>query len=156
MRESNLKRRNYNFDNNGETIALGPNRQTPATVLAKCTVTKSQRPGCTRSGLQRIYHLNTSKPSVFTIRLHFLPHPYVAAQFRKTFLIFFEQCTCLFLKSLLESLSIPTVRLPPKTRRVWINGATRGPLDKRWIPEPESRAFPKTPDQRSLRESPAL
>jgi len=24
---------------------------------------------------------------------------------------------------------------------------------KRWIPEPESRAFPKTPDQRSLRES---
>ena len=26
--------------------------------------------------------------------------------------------------------------------------------EKRWIPEPESRAFPKTPDQRSLRESP--
>ena len=25
---------------------------------------------------------------------------------------------------------------------------------KRWIPEPETRAFPKTPDQRSLRESP--
>ena len=24
---------------------------------------------------------------------------------------------------------------------------------KRWIPEPESRAFPKTPDQRFLRES---
>ena len=48
----------------------------------------------------------------------------------KNYLIFFAQSTCAFVKSLLESLSIATEHLSPKTRRVWTNGATHAPLDK--------------------------
>ena len=43
---------------------------------------------------------------------------------------FFAQSTCVFAKSLLESLSVATEHLSPKTRRVWANGAPHAPLDK--------------------------
>ena len=133
MRESNPKRRNYNFDNTGETIAWRPSVKQPRQYWRNArSQNHSDLAGRDLANLrlQRIYHLNTRKLAALTMRLHFLPTPYVAAQCRKTFFVFFEQCTCLFAKSLLESPSIPTEHLSPKTRRVWINGATRGPLDK--------------------------
>ena len=133
MRESNLKRRNYNFDNNGETIALSSDVKHPRQYwrnMRSQSHSDLAAQDLANLRLQRIYHLNTKKLAALTMRLHFLPSPYVAAQFQKTLLIFLEQCTCLFAKSLLESLSIPTERLSPKTRRVWINSSTRGLLDK--------------------------
>ena len=133
MRESNPKRRNYNFDNNGETIAWRPSVKQPRQYWRNArSQSHSDLAGrglgqsAFTEGLPSKYKEILGSYNVLTFFTGFLRRSPV----QKSFLELFEQCTCLFAKSLLESLSILTECLTPKTRRVWINGATRGPLDE--------------------------
>lgn len=131
--------------------------------MAKCIAVKLVRPrqkDSSRTAFTR--HLPSVYRGIhpFTGRLHFLLRPYVR-ELRRKFLFFADNLVAcsqrhIYIRSpswLLDRL-IALRRIPPpkaNDKQICLNGKSCASCcwAKRWIPEPESRAFPKTPDQRS-------
>ena len=113
---------------------------------------------------QNVYHLDTEAVLALTPYLHFLRGAYFAESAKAYFEVFETICLRLHGDPSRVTLHRDGALVARPCGRNRCREKDKAGLDqrcgsrtvgqKRWIPEPESRAFPKTPDQRFLSREP--